>query len=29
MAPLAVFLGSDEAAFITGSICSCDGGMTI
>ncbi|MBS0326445.1 MAG: SDR family oxidoreductase [Proteobacteria bacterium] len=29
IAPLVVFLASDEAAFVTGSICSCDGGMTI
>jgi len=29
IAPLVVFLASDEAAFITGSVCSCDGGMTI
>lgn len=28
IAPLVVFLASDEAAFVTGSICSCDGGMT-
>ncbi len=29
IAPLVVFLASDEAAFITGNIYSCDGGMTI
>ena len=29
IAPLAVFLASDEAAFITGNVYSCDGGMTI
>lgn len=29
IAPLVVFLASDEAAFITGVVCSCDGGMTI
>ena len=29
IAPLVVFLASDEAAFITGNICSCDGGMTL
>jgi len=27
--PLIVFLASDEAAFITGNVYSCDGGMTI
>jgi 2-keto-3-deoxy-L-fuconate dehydrogenase len=29
IAPLAVFLASDEAAFVTGNVYSCDGGMTI
>ena len=29
IAPLVVFLASDEAAFITGNVYSCDGGMTI
>jgi 2-keto-3-deoxy-L-fuconate dehydrogenase len=29
IAPLVVFLASDEAAFITGNTYSCDGGMTI
>ena len=29
IAPLIVFLASDEAAFVTGNIYSCDGGMTI
>jgi 2-dehydro-3-deoxy-L-fuconate 4-dehydrogenase len=29
IAPLIVFLASDEAAFITGNVYSCDGGMTI
>ncbi len=29
IAPLVVFLASDEAAFITGNMYSCDGGMTI
>jgi 2-keto-3-deoxy-L-fuconate dehydrogenase len=29
IAPLVVYLASDEAAFVTGSIYSCDGGMTI
>jgi 2-keto-3-deoxy-L-fuconate dehydrogenase len=29
IAPLIVFLASDEAAFVTGNVYSCDGGMTI
>jgi 2-keto-3-deoxy-L-fuconate dehydrogenase len=29
IAPVIVFLASDEAAFITGNVYSCDGGMTI
>jgi 2-keto-3-deoxy-L-fuconate dehydrogenase len=29
IAPLVVFLASDEAGFITGNMYSCDGGMTI
>ncbi len=29
IAPLVVYLASDEAAFVTGAIYSCDGGMTI
>jgi 2-keto-3-deoxy-L-fuconate dehydrogenase len=29
IAPLVVFLASDEAAFATGNVYSCDGGMTI
>ena len=29
IAPLVVFLASDEATFITGNVYSCDGGMTI
>lgn len=29
IAPLVVYLASDEAAFVTGNIYSCDGGMTI
>ena len=29
IAPLVVFLASDEAAFMTGNVYSCDGGMTI
>ena len=29
IAPLVVYLASDEAAFVTGAVYSCDGGMTI
>jgi 2-keto-3-deoxy-L-fuconate dehydrogenase len=29
IAPMVVFLASDEAAFVTGNIYACDGGMTI
>jgi len=29
IAPIIIFLASDEAAFVTGNIYSCDGGMTI
>ena len=29
IAPMIVFLASDEAAFVTGNVYSCDGGMTI
>jgi 2-keto-3-deoxy-L-fuconate dehydrogenase len=29
IAPMVVFLASDEAAFVTGNMYSCDGGMTI
>src|SRR5437764_10966367 len=29
IAPIIVFLASDESAFVTGNIYSCDGGMTI
>src|SRR3989442_11808387 len=29
IAPIVVFLAPDEAAFVTGNIYSCDGGMTI
>ena len=29
IAPIVVFLASDEAAFATGNVYSCDGGMTI
>lgn len=29
IAPLAIYLASDEAAFVTGNVYSCDGGMTI
>ena len=29
IAPLVIYLASDEAAFVTGAIYSCDGGMTI
>jgi 2-keto-3-deoxy-L-fuconate dehydrogenase len=29
IAPLIVFLASDESALVTGNMHSCDGGMTI
>jgi len=29
IAPLVVYLASDEAAFVTGTVYACDGGMTI
>lgn len=29
IAPLVVYLASDEAAFVTGNVYACDGGMTI
>ncbi len=29
IAPIVVFLASDEAAFVTGNVYPCDGGMTI
>jgi len=29
IAPIIVFLASDEAAYVTGNVYSCDGGMTI
>lgn len=29
IAPIIVFLASDESAFVTGNVYSCDGGMTI
>lgn len=29
IAPIVVYLASDEAAFVTGSVYACDGGMTI
>jgi 2-keto-3-deoxy-L-fuconate dehydrogenase len=29
IAPLVIYLASDEAAFVTGAVYSCDGGMTI
>jgi 2-keto-3-deoxy-L-fuconate dehydrogenase len=29
IAPIVVYLASDEASFVTGNVYSCDGGMTI
>jgi 2-keto-3-deoxy-L-fuconate dehydrogenase len=29
IAPVVIYLASDEASFVTGNVYSCDGGMTI